>query len=235
MILDILFPPRCASCHRRISSCPLQLCSDCEEGLTFLSSPQCPQCARPFASNLAGDHLCYSCRQEPPPFERVWSCGVYDGTILSLVHHLKYHQQVGVVKTMATLIFQNHSQEFSYEVYDWMLPVPLHPRKIRQRGFNQSQLLVKHLARSWKIPSSVDLLRRIRETRPQIEMTQREREKNVRGAFAVPSRKQPDIEGKTCLLVDDVLTTGATASEAARVLKKNGAARVDVLTFARAV
>ncbi len=192
----------------------------------------------PFAvSGTNGEPKCGLCRKLQPPFARATAYGSYDGALRGLIHLLKYQQirpaAVVLGRMLAAVIEAEAGSLPAEEVV--IVPVPLHIRKLRQRGFNQSELIaraalrLKPAERYWRINGSV--LQRCRETQSQIGLTRHQRRANMRGAFLVAGPHE--IEGREILLVDDVFTTGTTVSECARVLRRAGASKVWVVTVAR--
>ena len=179
--------------------------------------------------------LCGSCRQEPPPFARALAYGTYDGGLRELIHLLKYEHvrpASNVLGRMLSEVIAGLETKFSGPVL--LIPVPLHKRKLRERGFNQSEMIAASalkLRRGVSISLVFDLMERRRETASQIGLSRNQRRENIRGAFAV-TRPQA-LAGREVLLVDDVFTTGTTASECARILLRAGAAKVWVATVAR--
>jgi ComF family protein len=159
------------------------------------------------------------------------AAALYEGAIRDLIHRLKYDGKVQVRRPLALLMAQRLAGFADHDSSDLLLPVPLHLKRIRERGFNQAILLGELLAREWKIPFERSLLRRIRWTEPQVNLAAGERAANVRGAFAVGDPSV--VKGRRVILVDDVLTTGSTVSECSRVLKRAGAVEVFVATVAR--
>jgi len=153
--------------------------------------------------------------------------------MITAIHSLKYRERVHLAQDLAQwTLTQGEIPGFLPEV-DMIIPVPLHPRRLKERGFNQSQLLGRVLAEELNIPCDPFALIRTKDTDPQVGLSEKERRKNVRGAFEIDQRREFLVRGKTLLLVDDVMTTGATVEECARTLKSAGAEKVYVLTMAR--
>jgi ComF family protein len=190
-----------------------------------------------FKGRVGDDHLCGRCREQPPGFLKARAAFVYDRSLVDVIHCFKYKEKQQLAAPLGQLLQRAFGRYWGDERVDAILPVPLHGRRLRSRGFNPSELLV----RAWKNgpagaqapPLVVGVLHRVRATASQTGLGRRAREVNVRGAFAV--RRPETIAGRHLLLVDDVVTTGATAAEAARVLLNSGAARVDVLALARVI
>ncbi len=194
-----------------------------------------------FKSREGEDHLCQNCVAAPRHFFRARAAGLYAGPLMQAVHRFKYHGDTHLAAPLGRLLFQTFREHFAMDPVDLILPVPLHRRKFKQRGFNQSFLLVRNWEKSaWAMDGerrSFSIARnelvRVRATSPQTGLGRNHRLANIRNAFQIA---EPDkIKGKRILLVDDVYTTGATVDECARVLLKHQARQVDVLTLARAM
>jgi ComF family protein len=192
-----------------------------------------------FKSPVGEDHLCSDCLRQPGAFRRARAAGVYSGALMELVHQLKYRACFVLLDPLGQLLQEAFQLHWRPGEIDMVLPIPLHARRWRQRGFNQAQMLVDALAKlerrgtrdECRFPKARDIFVRSRPTAPQTGLGKPERRRNIRGAFKVVDRAA--VKGRSILLVDDVYTTGATAAEAARELKENGAEAVDVLTIAR--
>jgi ComF family protein len=232
--LDILFPPRCHACKAFIPDAgAIHLCAACLDACGLILSPLCKRCGMPFLTAGDDDHLCGGCITEPPRFTAARSAALFDGPVRELIHRFKYNGRVQLCRPLG-LLTGRQLEPFAEAVSaDLVIPVPLHLKRLRQRGFNQAVLLGEILARQWRLPHSRANLQRIRWTEPQINLSAAERVANVRGAFAVS--KPLLLKGKRIILVDDVYTTGSTVAECARVLFKAEAAEVCVVTVARAL
>lgn len=227
--LDAFFPPLCIGCGGRAESAGM-LCSDCFSRLQFISAPVCRVCGTPLSSeSVAG--VCGGCLIRPHSFSAARAALRYGGVAKDLILALKYGDKTDVVPWMAK-ITANAGREL-FKDADALLPVPLHPFRLLSRKYNQAALLADGAAKLSGVPSDPFVLQRLKPTAKQGHFSQSERVANVKGAFGVSGKK--DVKGKTFVLIDDVLTSGATADECALVLKKAGAKDVRVLTFARAV
>ena len=232
-LLDILFPPLCHLCKEFIPDAgALHLCAGCRNSLRPVPSPQCTICGIPFATEGGIDHPCGPCSTETRHFVSARAAAIHDGSVRELIHRFKYNGNVRLVRPLAQIAAQALTPFVDQTRPNLLIPVPLHRKRLRERGFNQAVLLGARLAKSWKLPISNRNLQRIRWTEPQISLSGDLRRKNVRGAFAVTDRTE--IEGKRILLLDDVYTTGSTVLECARTLTAAGAHSVHVITVARA-
>ena len=208
-------------------------CLSCRKALPLIRSPLCLRCGMPFLSPEGDDHICGPCLRDPPPFSRARSLGRYEGSLHDAIHRFKYHRMIPLGEALGKLMGNLSIPGISWTSFDVIFPVPLHGKKLRARGYNQSAVLAKSLARVADLPLDVFSFRKVRETRPQTFLKAEARVKNVRGAFEVVNPAA--VEGKRILLVDDVFTTGSTVREGVRELLRRGAADVAVLTAARAV
>lgn len=227
-LLNVAFPPACPACHAPVSAQD-NFCSDCFAALHQISAPYCACCGIPFAFDSGPDAQCPACLTEPPSFDSVRAPLVYDAVSAPLIRSLKFHDRyTGLNRAIAMMASAHGTRPI-----DLIVPVPLHWRRLVMRRFNQSALLGFALSRVLAVPCLPAALKRTRYTTPQMRLPRAERLKNVRDAFAVPDAAV--ISGKHVLLVDDVVTTGATVTACAATLKKAGAASVHVLALARTV
>ncbi len=198
-----------------------------------MASPLCSCCGLVFTSRQGPDHLCGRCLEKPFGFGRARAVGLYDQTLRAAIVQLKFKGTAVLAQPLGELLYDAFRRYWPPGGIDMVAPVPLHGRRLRQRGFNQAYLLV----RRWRLPRDTELVRdllvRTRDTAPQSGMSRRQRRRNIKNAFAV--NRSGRSSGRRVLLVDDVLTTGATADACARALIGDGAAGVDVLTLARAL
>jgi ComF family protein len=232
-IADIIFPPRCAICGDVIKfHSPLPFCENCIREIRFISSPLCTRCGTPFGAGEGNDHLCADCVAGEKHYAIARSMAEYEGTMLAAIHKFKYHGKTGIGKALGNIMADFASGMWDMTAFDLIIPVPLHIRRLRERGFNQAIVLSRPLSRRFKIPLDFSSLKRLRFTSPQVGLNKKERSVNVRGAFSVIKPQQ--ISGKKILLIDDVYTTGSTLVECARVLIDAGALAVAVFTAARA-
>jgi ComF family protein len=228
VVADFLLPPQCLSCRERVME-PATLCARCWRNLAFVTEPCCDHSGHPFAFDPGEGIVSAAALAHPPVWDRARAAVRFDEGSRRLVHDLKYRDRHEVATLMGRLMAVA-GQSLMAES-DFVVPVPLFRWRLWRRRYNQSALLAQRLARA-ELPFRPDLVERIRPTAAQVGLGYRERQANVRGAFKVPERLRGETDGSTVLLVDDVITSGATANACAGALKQAGAARVNVLAFA---
>ena len=235
-----LFPARCIVCQGmveqgvagqekagRLSS---DICAGCLDEMPR-NEHCCPRCAVPLVPEYSSGVLCGRCIRQPTAFDYSYSLFRYEGTVVSLIHQLKFSQKIGHAHSLGALLTEGSVEYVKKNgTPDALLPVPLHSRRLRQRGFNQSAELARSLASRWSRPVLFDEIERGRKTESQTGLNAKQREKNIRGAFT----QVREIAHEHVLIIDDVVTTGSTVNELARLLKKAGVKRVGVLSVARA-
>ncbi len=268
IILDTVFPPRCLVCRRlfkptvtkpgaeqpanartdffETSPQSYQMpvaycCAECMSTFTVISAPLCSCCGLMFKSRQGGDHFCGDCITHPKNFRIARAAVANNQQLMTAIHRFKYAGKIQLAGLLGGLMLNAYERFWELEPFDLILPVPLHSKKFRKRGFNPSYLLI----RSWQsisnpsaaalsgVPVNTDVLIKSKVTLPQTGLGRQQRLKNVKGAFRVKDPQK--VNSKKLLLIDDVYTTGATVNECARVLLKAGAELVDVLTVARAM
>jgi len=242
-LFTTLFPSDCRLCGAPLTNISrLPVCEECLSALRPIAGGVCSTCGErlisPYASSSAdGEALCGLCRRAQPPFVKAAAYGSYEGGLRELIHLLKYNSVRPAANLLGRMLAEavSHLEPALGDQALAVVPVPLHKTKLRQRGFNQSELIaraaLKLLTPRGRFHLAPAVLERRRETQSQIGLSRHQRRQNMRGAFAVT---QPDnIKNKPVLLVDDVFTTGTTASECARVLRRAGASKVFVATVAR--
>ncbi|MGE5470331.1 MAG: ComF family protein [Bacteroidota bacterium] len=220
-LLAALLPGSCLLCGGDAGRQPL--CPACAADLPALPAALCPQCGEPTSRG----ERCGRCLKTPPYFAATFALYRYDFPADRLIQALKYGHQLA----LAGWIGQQLAARLASRRFDGIIPLPLHPTRLGERGFNQSVEIARSLAKVLHTTMQIDCLVRTRATPPQAELALKERARNVRGAFACLG----DIDGLNLLLVDDVMTSGATLNEAARILRLHGAARVEVAVAARAL
>ncbi|MFO0733057.1 MAG: ComF family protein [Nitrospiraceae bacterium] len=233
--MRLLFPVTCDACGEPLGGDPVPFfCHDCWSLIRPFEGPSCPRCHKPFASAsslvMSPTHECRQCRTSPPAYSQAWAPYPYCPPLQEAIALFKFRGKVGLAGALGRLLIEALPPTL---VGDLVIPVPLHPDRLRNREFNQSLLLADRIATHLALPLDYRSLVRIRDTAPQTTLTRTARLQNMRSAFAVP--KPSRISGKRILLVDDVLTTGTTANACAKVLLKAGAADVTLLALARSV
>ncbi len=229
--LDLLFPPLCVACRAPVGGGGF--CGDCWGRITFLDGPACGCCGIPFPVDLgAADSLCAACHARRPAFDTARAILAYDEHSRGAVLTLKHADRLDLVPGFARWLARVGRPALADS--DLIVPVPLHRWRLWARRYNQSAELARRLGRDWNLPDDPFALVRTRATRSQGDMpSAKARRRNVQSAFKV---SEPDrVKGQRVLLVDDVLTTGATAESCARALRRAGASRVHVLALARVV
>ena len=231
-LMDFIYPPVCAVCAAALErSDSWNLCPGCRGGIAYLEPPLCTRCGRPFAHEPRFEHLCGECITRPRHYRHARAVGHYRGTLRSALHLLKYRLKGPLAPTLGSIMTERLPFIEAEWNYGLIVPVPLHPRRLRGRGFNQALYLAASLSRHLGVPLDRFNLKRSRRTQSQVGLSETRRASNVKGAFAV-SRPQT-ISNKTILLIDDIYTSGSTVDECSRVLVGAGAEAVDVLTLAR--
>lgn len=254
-VANALFPARCLGCggffyHARRAAPPVETaagrhadrfawlmapdcCPACRVQWTPVTPPFCWCCGLVFASREGDGHLCGQCLTRPFWFHRARAGGIYDQSLQVAIHALKFKAKVHLADPLGAFLFDTFERYWQPGEIDMVVPVPLHRQRFRRRGFNQAYLLV----RQWPLPPGMELVRdlliRNRATPSQTGLSRRQRRVNIRNAFTMA--RPGKSTDKRVLLVDDVLTTGATVDACAQVLIRDGAAQVDVLTLARAL
>ena len=228
--LDLLLPPRCLSCGLIVERSGA-LCPGCWEQVAFIAPPYCAACGYPFEFEIGTDALCAACTRERPVFDRARAVMAYDQGSRRLLLSFKHGDRTDAAPAFAGWMARAAAELLPDA--DFLVPVPLHRIRLFRRRYNQAALLARELDRAGGPPLANDLLIRRRNTPPQGRMSRAARHDNVAGAFAVPARAKTRLAGRRVLLVDDVMTTGATVEACARILKRGGASAVDVLVLAR--
>ena len=215
LALGLVYPPACIACQAATGE-PHALCASCWSGIRFIERPYCERLGTPFAVDFGQPLLSPAAIADPPVFGRARAVAEYDGTASALVHRLKYGDRLELARALGRMMARAGAELLADA--DVIVPVPLHRWRLWRRRFNQAMALA-----------------RVKHTRRQVGLTKTQRQENLQGAFRVPAEAKARLKGKRALLIDDVLTTGATANAAARALLRGGAASVDVLAFARVV
>lgn len=228
--IDTLLPPRCLACGCTVER-PGALCPDCWRTIEFASPPHCACCGYPFAYDLGPATLCGACSRQARPYDKARFVMRYDDSSRGLILGFKHGDRTEAAPVFAAWMRRAGAELL--ERADLIAPVPLHRWRLLSRRFNQSALLALALGSQCQVPVVPDLLLRRRNTPTQGSLSASARRRNVAGAFELGPSARPLIEGKRVLLIDDVLTTGATVEACAKLLRRRGAASVDVLVLAR--
>ena len=231
-ILDFIYPQHCAICRKHLGREERDVCEVCWNSLATLPGPFCPYC-RSFYE--PGDTTCSFCQSagragEDRRIPMVRSLGRFDDYYKELIHRFKYGKKIPLGRKLARRLGETTNNNFHFLESDFLIPVPLHKSRYRERGFNQSQVVAEEVSKISGISLLNNVLKRKKNTKDQTNLSPQQREENVRGAFVVTAPEM--VSGKRIILVDDVITTGATLSECARMLRQAGAERILGMTIA---
>jgi ComF family protein len=229
-VLGIVYPPTCIGCGGATGE-PHTLCARCWSEIQFIERPYCERLGTPFAVDLGMALLSPAAIADPPVFERARAAARYDDVARKLVHRLKYGDRLELGRALGAMMVRSGAELLADA--EIVVPVPLHRWRLWWRRFNQAMALANVIAKRSGLPCDPSLLVRVKPTKPQVGLSKAHRGENLQGAFRVPVEAKPRLAGKRVLLVDDVMTTGATANAASRALLRGGAKAVDVLVFAR--
>lgn len=223
-ILSALYPASCPVCSGRTDNrIVAPFCLSCWSTITPYTGASCRICANPFSSESSG--ICGDCIKDPPPFSKALCFGIYDKVLARAIHELKFTKTRRLYKPLGALMLR-----MDIPGIDAIVPVPMHTRGLRERGFNQSLLLAKVIGEKTGVPLIIDGLLKEKDTPPQIGLTAKKRAANLAGAFSAAR----SFSGMDILLVDDVMTTGTTTRACAEQLRLSGARDIIVCTLARA-
>ncbi len=230
ILLDLLYPRQCAHCGGEPDAGPF-LCWECLSDVHYVQAPFCESCGDPVPGHIDHQYRCVFCSRNPPHFDGARSAVRYQGAIGTGLRSIKYHGATWLLPDMSRLLSACVRTHYDLLPVEGVCYVPLHAVKERERGFNQAERLARALAteRGWSVMRSA--LRRTKDHGSQTRLTAKQRAANVAGVFEVANNNA--VKGKCLLLVDDVMTTGATVNECARILKQAGAASVYAVTVAR--
>jgi len=237
-LFSLFLPVDCKICGQALE--PLNfsyICENCWDKTKWLKMPHCSRCGKPFPASLASREvpslLCAECRQDLSPFKKIFAPTLYEGVMKEAIHLLKYRRKKGIMKRLEKILKVYFFQtDLPFSKFDLVVPIPLHRKKLKERGFNQAELLARVIATHFGLELVKNNLQRVKITRSQTSLSKPQRIENIKGAFQF--RNKGKFQAKKILLVDDVYTTGTTVREAARVLKKAKAGDVYIFTLARA-
>ena len=232
---NLLLPAFCRRCGVRIlTEENLYFCARCWATIELVREPKCPRCGRPHSWRVGFDPIenfeCSECFAQKLWFETTSAAGLHDGVLRDAIHLLKYRRKRHIARPLAELLLEHVMEKIDLSSYDALVPVPLHRSRLKERGYNQSELIADCLCRELPEASLQPILRRVKDTPSFSRLGAQERRSQIRNAFQVVSGA--DVKKKRILLVDDVVTTAATTNECARVLRRAGAERVDVIAAA---
>jgi competence protein ComFC len=232
--LGFVYPEVCQICgEARATPAECYICAGCRVAVRFIEPPFCERCGLPFEGAISTAFECSNCREMEWHFRSARSAVIARDQVLEVIHQYKYRRALWFEPFLADLLVNRAAPELRGERWDYLVPVPLHPARQREREFNQAERLARHLSAATGIPVNTRWLRRVVATRTQTLLSRAERMANVRRAFSLCG--QPELNGQRVVLVDDVFTTGATTSACARVLQAAGAGQVCVWTVARGI
>ncbi len=232
--LSFFYPETCQTCgSARATPKEGYVCAACRSETKWIEPPFCERCGRPFEGAITNAFTCGNCQEFEPEFSSARAAVAARDKIRDVIHRYKYQRALWFEPFLADLLNRAAGPQLAREQWDWLVPVPLHPSKQRQREFNQAERLAVRLSAATGIPNQKRLVRRVVATRSQTQLSRKERIDNVRGAFAM--RRGQRLQGERIVLVDDVFTTGATTSACAGVLRAAGAGEVCVWTVARGI
>ncbi len=231
LALDIALPTLCVACREPVDG--EGVCASCWAKLSFIAPPYCPRLGIPFVYDPGPELLSMEAIANPPAYQRARAAVRYDEVARTLVHALKYQDRTDLAPAMGRWMARAGRELL--ETADLLVPVPLHWRRAWHRRYNQSGALARAVERQSGVKLRGELLRRVRATEQQVGLSRSQRASNVQGAFEVSADRRSEIQGRRVVLIDDVLTSGATVDACARALLRAKAAQVDVLVFARVV
>ncbi len=231
--LNWVYPPVCQICgEERATAAQGYVGGRCRSGVRLVTPPFCERCGLPFEGEMSHPFQCANCQEVTLYFRSARSAAVADSLMLDVLHRYKYNRSLWFEPFLADLLLASAAPALAAEAWDFIVPVPLYPVKKREREFNQAERLAARLGRAANIPVNKGLLRRVKPTKTQTQLTRDQRAANVQGAFAFCGGRK--LHGEKIVLLDDVLTTGATTNACARALRKAGAGEICVWTAARA-
>lgn len=232
--LELIFPSHCLYCDKIISKNSL-FCSNCWPKLKFITKPKCKICSHPFEIEITNmQPLCAACLSKKPSFDKSITIFRYNYVIKKIIRDLKYYNQTFIAKKIAKILANKIKNRL--DEYDALIAVPLHRDRLRKRRYNQSHLICKELSKLFpQLAFYHDLMFRVKNTEPQSLLRRKQRKKNLKRAFLVNKKYRDFIKGKRILLLDDVITTGATLESCAKELKRRKAQEITVITVAKTI
>jgi len=237
-LLSLLFPANCKICQRPLGPSNFTfICKNCWDKVEWIETPHCSQCSKPLSLSPAFQDistlLCPECSRNNSYFKKIFVPTLYEGVMKKAIHLLKYNKKRGVLRSLEKIIKTYFGYvDFPSCYLDLVVPIPLHRKKLKERGFNQAELIARIITKHFQIPLIKNNLQRVKATVTQTTLNKKERLKNIKGAFKVKDKDK--FQAKNILLVDDVYTTGTTIKEAVKVLKEAKVKEIYVFTLARA-
>ncbi|NWG02041.1 MAG: ComF family protein [Syntrophaceae bacterium] len=232
-LFQFILPSQCPCCEEFLEEGQGGICPKCLSEIHWITPPFCTICGIPFISEEVENHPCGACITYRNYFTMARALGTYEGILQAAIHRWKYEGKTSLTPFFGEWMAEGLKRYWTPDFFDFLIPVPLHIERLRERGFNQALLLAKEISGRTGIPYRKKMLQKKKSTPPQVNLSGAEREQALRGVFQ--ATEEEELLGKSILLVDDVYTTGATVNECSKVLLKGGAKRVDVLTLAHAV
>ena len=228
-LADLIIPPACLACQEPLGAHDA-VCASCWSGIDFIRAPLCDRLGLPMPFDTGGRMISAAAAAAPPTYDRARAVAHYAGAMREMVLAFKYGDTHNAHKLFGRWLTSAGAE--LVETCDVITPVPMHPRRLLARRFNQAAILARELARTSRCRYRPQLIRRVRQTSAQVGLTRDQRRRNLAGAFQVPDRQRRHIDGRRILLVDDVITTGSTLNACARSLRRAGATHVDALALA---
>lgn len=227
--ITFLYPAQCRVCQEALGleSVPY-VCDACWHDIDYIKPPWCEMCGIPNTENV-----CDACATTPPPYGKLRTIAFYESALQQAIHLFKFEKRTSLAKPLTQLTIKHFPNDCNIDEYDFIFPIPIHKKRLRERGFNQATLLAKGIAKNVGVEVVTDALVRYRNTSPQSNLDREARQTNIIGAFEL--QKKEVVRDKRILVLDDVYTTGATVREAVKVLWDADPVEVDVLTLARAL
>ena len=231
--MDLIYPAQCELCGNQLEDLEKYICENCSRKLPVISTPHCPVCYRSIKTRGEGNRICGFCKLNSKRIvEKVVALYEYRDGSRELIHRYKYDKYQSLAGFLAENLFEQVRDSDVLDDVDWIVSIPLHWTRKRWRGFNQADKLAKYISKKTGVPLlPTKYFKRIKKTTPQVTLNAEHRKKNIRGAFEL--NKKIKFENSSVVLVDDVLTTGATSNECARILKKAGAKKINLIVLAR--
>lgn len=231
-LVNIVYPLNCVICKAKLAPDEsIPLCFECFSKIGHITPPFCIKCGGLLGADLVPYNICLKCKNNNYYFDQAWASTVYEGVIRECIHLLKYSHRLSIVNLFGKIMINFADKYMTMERFDYIIPIPLHRTKLREREFNQAELLALPIANKFNKRLLKDMISRIKYTTPQSELADSQRQENVRGIFRIT--RSESLKHKNILIIDDVFTTGSTVNECASLLKASGASIVEVFTLAR--